>query len=94
MFRQNLDREAGMLFVYESDGARHFWMKNTPIPLDLVFIDSRLKVVDVYSNARPFDEHIISSTQKAQYVLEINGGAAASCGIKPGITARFQNIGK
>jgi uncharacterized protein len=92
MFRQSLDRGTGMFFVYDVDGPRHFWMKNTLIPLDLVFIDSKLKVVDIYANARPLDEHIISSGFKAQYVLEISAGAAAACGIKIGTAVRLQNI--
>jgi uncharacterized protein len=84
MFRDHLPENSGMLFIFSNDETRHFWMKNTLIPLDMVFIDSSLRVVTVHARAKPRDEKVISSKEKARYVLEVNGGKAGRCGIVPG----------
>jgi uncharacterized protein len=84
MFRKSLRKDAGMLFVFDSDQLRFFWMKNTYIPLDLVFITSKLVVASISRHAKPFDETTLPSTVPARYVLEINAGEAARCKIKVG----------
>ncbi len=89
MFRKTLPRRNGMLFIYNDEDFRYFWMKNTYIPLDMVFIDSNLRVVDIFKNARPLDETTIASKAKAQYVLEINGGQADACKIKKGTRVKI-----
>jgi len=81
MFRKSLDKHAGMLFIYDGDEVRFFWMKNTFIPLDIVFIDSKFKVVDIYRFARPHDEITIPSKAPAKYALEINAGMVDRCRI-------------
>jgi len=91
MFREHMDAEAGMLFDFWSDEMRYFWMRNTLIPLDMIFIGSDMKVVHVHPKARPRDETSISSKFPARYVLEINGGRAAACRIGPGSRARIIN---
>jgi uncharacterized protein len=92
MFRKSLGNRAGMLFIFSEDAPRYFWMKNTLIPLDLVFIDSRMKVVHVHAGARPLDESPLPSNAAARYVLEVNAGRAADCGIITGTQVRFLNI--
>ena len=75
MFRKNLCRNCGMLFIFEEEGRRSFWMKNTFIPLDMVFIDADLTVVDIL-HAVPCTEdpcRLYTPRQKALYVLETNG---------------------
>lgn len=84
MYREQLAQNAGMLFLYPDERPRGFWMKNTPLPLDIIFIDAGGKVVHVAADAKPFDESLIESGVPAQSVLEINGGLSAQLGIAPG----------
>jgi hypothetical protein len=92
MFRERLPDNGGMLFLSNKDEVRYFWMKNTLISLDLIFLSSRRKVVSVFHSARPMDETTISSLYPARYVLEVKAGRAKQCGIKTGTQARFINI--
>lgn len=84
MYREQLAQNAGMLFLYPDEKPRSFWMKNTPLPLDIIFIGTDGEVVHVAADAKPFDESLIESHMPAQSVLEINGGLAAQLGIVPG----------
>jgi uncharacterized membrane protein (UPF0127 family) len=84
MFVEKMPRRAGMLFVYERPQRVSFWMRNTKIPLDMIFADSRGVVRHVHSNAVPLDETPIPGGRGIQYVLEINGGIAQTLGIGPG----------
>lgn len=84
MFRKQLDENSGMLFVFEDQMRISMWMKNTYIPLDMVFIDSSLKVVEIVRNTNPLSEKIISSREPARYVLEINAGMAEKSGLNIG----------
>ncbi|QFS83212.1 hypothetical protein FIU97_10270 [Roseivivax sp. THAF40] len=79
-----MDRFAGMLFVYEEPGDVAFWMRNTLIPLDMIFADETGTVRKVHSNAVPHDETAIPGAPGTQFVLEINGGLAETLGIAPG----------
>jgi uncharacterized membrane protein (UPF0127 family) len=92
MFRDRLPAGAGMLFVYPKPGPVAFWMKNTLIPLDLVFADASGTVVKVHANAAPKDLTAIPGGSAVQFVLEINGGLAASLGIGPGTVMRHPAI--
>jgi len=84
MFREQLPMSAGMLFIYERPQAASFWMKNTPLPLDMLFIDPTGLVVHIHENARPFDETPIPGGDGILMVLEINGGLSRRIGLKPG----------
>lgn len=88
MFRTSMDPGAGMLFVYESPRRVQFWMKNTLIPLDMVFADATGTVTRVHSNAVPGDLTPIDGGDGVLYVLEINGGLAAKLGLAPGAELR------
>ena len=92
MFRKSLGVRAGMLFIFREDAPRYFWMKNTLIPLDLIFLDSRIKVVHIHAGARPLDESLIPSNAPAKYVLEVNAGKAADCSIVTGTKGRLLNV--
>jgi uncharacterized protein len=81
-----------MLFIFEADNIRSFWMKNTFIPLDMIFIDSELRVVDFYESAKPLNETPIVSRAPARYVLEINAGKAVACAVKRGEKVTFTGI--
>lgn len=82
----------GMLFVYPAPQPVAFWMKNTFIPLDIIFADSRGVVVHVHSNAKPHDETSIPGGDQVQFVLEINGGYAKMLGIGEGAEMRHPMI--
>ncbi len=92
MFRASMDPAAGMLFVYERPGRAQFWMKNTLIPLDMIFADSTGRVTRVHSNAVPGDLTPIDGGDGVVYVLEINGGLAAKLGIGPGAELRHPAV--
>ena len=74
MYRQSMDEDQGMLFIFENEQPRGFYMKNTHIPLDLIFLDSKNKIVSITKDAQPESLETIPSNAPAQYVLEINGG--------------------
>ena len=84
MFRQSLAKNAGMLFDYKVPTSITMWMKNTYIPLDMIFIGNDGRVINVVQRAIPFSENVISSLGKARGVLEVNGGTASRLGIMPG----------
>ena len=83
MFVSHLPEQHGMLFVFENDAPRQFWMKNTEIPLDILFFDSAGQLVNIIHSAVPFSLSRRSSTGPARYVLELNGGAAVKFDVQP-----------
>jgi uncharacterized membrane protein (UPF0127 family) len=93
MFRPSLDPEAGMLFVYESPRRPMFWMKNTLIPLDMIFADATGTVTRVLADAAPGDLTPLDGGEGVMFVLEINGGLAARLGIAAGAELRHPAIG-
>ena len=92
MFREKMAMSAGMLFVYERPQRAGFWMKNTLVPLDMVFADATGTVTRVHVNAVPGDLTNIDGGDGVQLVLEINGGLAARIGIVPGAVLRHPAI--
>ena len=92
MFRESMPSSAGMLFVYEEPQAVSFWMKNTLIPLDMIFADETGRVTRVHSNAIPGDTTPIQGGEGVRFVLEINGGLAARMGIAEGSELRHPAI--
>lgn len=88
MFRDSLPRGAGMLFVYEYPQRADFWMKNTLIPLDILFADRAGVVTRVHHRAEPGDLTPIPGGDAVFAVLEINGGLAERYGIAPGTVLR------
>lgn len=88
MFREKLAASAGMLFVYPRPGAPVFWMKNTLIPLDMLFIGPDGTVAHIHPDAVPGDLTPIPGGDNILAVLEIRGGLAAAMGIRPGDVVR------
>jgi YVTN family beta-propeller protein len=87
MFRTHLPWNAGMLFAFDDEETRRFWMKNTLIPLDMVFFDSSSKIIDIKENVPPCKQEecpTYPSKEPAQYVLEVNAGFVQEKGIKLG----------
>ncbi len=74
MYRNSMEQDQGMLFIFEKEEPRGFYMKNTNIPLDLIFLDSENKIVSISKNAKPKSLETIPSEEPAQYVLEVNAG--------------------
>ncbi len=81
MHRESLPQSQGMLFVYPRPTPVGFWMKNTLIPLDMIFLDEAGRVVKVHHEAQPHDETVIRGGGEVKAVLEINGGLAKRLGI-------------
>ncbi|RIY03656.1 DUF192 domain-containing protein [Aureimonas flava] len=84
MNRETLAEGAGMLFDFRESRPVSMWMKNTLIPLDMLFVDKSGTIVRIARNARPHSLETIPSGKPVRYVLEINGGAAAGYGAKTG----------
>jgi uncharacterized membrane protein (UPF0127 family) len=87
MFRDSLPNDHGMLFIFPAEGFRSFWMKNTRIPLDILYFDEDLKLVSVAENAQPCRTQRCPSYPSdgpAKYVLELNAGKAAELSLRPG----------
>jgi uncharacterized protein len=84
MYRRYMAPDHGMLFEFDRDAPVSFWMKNTYIPLDMVFISPVGIVTNIVANAEPLSERVIPSGPPAAAVLELNGGAAAAIGLRVG----------
>jgi uncharacterized membrane protein (UPF0127 family) len=87
MFRTNLPEKHGMFFVFEKPQQLTFWMKNTLIPLDMIFLDANYKVAHIEKNTQPCkvaDCPVYKSVKNAQYVLEVNAGESDKFGVKEG----------
>jgi uncharacterized protein len=89
MYRQSLAENAGMLFIFNDEEPRAFWMKNTLIPLDIIYINSRKEIVSIQKYTQPGSTYSIPSEKPAIYVLEVNAGFADKNGIKPGDKISF-----
>jgi uncharacterized membrane protein (UPF0127 family) len=88
MNRESMAKFAGMLFVYETPQPVAFWMRNTLIPLDMLFFDGSGRLERIKVNATPHDETPIPGGDDIRYVLEINGGLSQALGIEPGAVIR------
>jgi uncharacterized membrane protein (UPF0127 family) len=92
MYRTKLGEDQGMLFIFDRQQPQSFWMKNTYISLDMIFIDDKKNIVDIARNAVPYSEASVSSRYPAQYVLEMNGGYAARHNIRIGQRVNWSGI--
>ncbi|MGQ7791835.1 DUF192 domain-containing protein [Faunimonas sp. B44] len=84
MFRREMGADEGMLFDFDTEREITMWMRNTYLPLDMVFIGEDGTVKSIARRTTPLSERIISSNVPARYVLEINAGRAAATGVRPG----------
>lgn len=92
MFREHMAKASGMLFVFPEPKRATFWMKNTPLALDIIFVDATGLVTRVQDIAEPMSEALIDGGPGVAYVLEINGGLAGPMGIAPGAVLRHPAI--
>lgn len=89
MFRSTISDDSGMIFVFPTTGYPRIWMKNTPLSLDIIFVDRNGIVQDVHPRARPNSEAIIASRALVAYAIELNGGASERLGINLGSRVAF-----
>jgi uncharacterized membrane protein (UPF0127 family) len=92
MYRRDLGANAGMLFVFPNESDQQFWMKNTPLALDMVFIGKQRHIVGIVPEARPFTTNSLGVGVSSQYVLEMNGGFCARHGISTGDAVEFVRV--
>jgi uncharacterized membrane protein (UPF0127 family) len=91
-YRRELSDDKGMIFLFPSESVQSFWMKNTPIPLDMIFISGDKKIVGIVEQTAPFSLDPRSVNVPSQFVLEINGGLSKRRGITTGDTVRFDDF--
>lgn len=92
MWRESMPEDHGMLFVFADERPRSFWMKNTPLPLDIVYISEDGRIVSIAENTTPYSVESIPSGKPARYVLEVNGGFCAPRGIGAGNRVELPEI--
>jgi uncharacterized protein len=94
MYRLEMLANCGMLFAYEAAEPTSFWMKNTYISLDIIFIDENNKIINICKNTTPKSTKSLRSERPAMYILEINAGLSDKYGIKSGDKVDFMNFWK
>lgn len=90
MDRRVMKEDQGMLFIFNRMEPRSFWMKNTPLSLDILFITDKLEVESIQKNTEPYSQASIPSKGLAQYVLEVNAGFSDKYGITEGTQIAFE----
>jgi hypothetical protein len=89
MYRHSMAKNQGMLFVFKDSRQRSFYMKNTEIPLDIIYINSEMEIVSFQKNAKSFDETSLPSEAASQYVLEINARLSDEWKLEKGDKIKF-----
>ena len=89
MYRNSMENKQGMLFVFEDEIERFFYMKNTKIPLDLIYMNTDKSIVSFQKNAKPFDETSLPSNAPVKYVLEVNAGLVDTWNVSIGDRVDF-----
>ena len=84
MFRESLEEDRGMLFDFGRPQRASMWMRNTYVPLDMLFIDAQGRITQIAADTQPLSDAVIASREPVRAVLELRGGVSAKLGIKPG----------
>lgn len=92
MFRRSMPADHGMLFLMGKERVHSFWMRNTYIPLDMIFIGRDMRVAGVIANTEPLTDDSRRLSKPSYYVLEVNAGWAATHGVSEGARVRFKNV--
>jgi len=96
MFRRDMPADAGMLFIHDNEEPLAYWMKNTYIPLDILYFDSKLRLISAQLGVPPCGDQprcpTFASAGPAQYVLELNAGQAVALDLKPGDPLRLTGV--
>jgi uncharacterized membrane protein (UPF0127 family) len=91
-YRRELAADRGMIFLFAAESPQSFWMKNTPLPLDMIFISRERKIVGIVEQTVPFSLEPRFVEGVSQFVLEINGGLSKRFGIRAGDAVRFEGF--
>lgn len=91
MKRVSMEENQGMLFIFPADAMQSFWMRNTLISLDMIFINSNKKIVTIHKNTKVLSDQSYPSTSPARYVLEVNAGFTAKHGVQVGDQVSWTN---
>ena len=91
-YRRELKEDRGMLFLFRKERVQSFWMKDTSLILDLIFINGHQKIVGIIHSANPFSKASLSVSSPSRYVLELRGGIAKRWGIQIGDAVHFEGI--
>lgn len=89
MYRTKMDENQGMLFIFPKEEIQSFWMKNTYISLDIIYVNNEKEIVKIYKNTIPRSVNSLPSEKKSQYVVEVNGGYTDRYNIKEGDKINF-----
>lgn len=89
MYRKLMDENKGMLFLFQEYEQQGFYMRNTIIPLDIIFLDSSKQIIKIHKNTIPFSETTLPSGKPSMYVVEVNAGYTDKYGIKDGDKIKF-----
>lgn len=92
MYRDSMEENQGMLFIFPVEDLLGFYMKNTKFALDIIYIDSDKKIVSFQKNAQPYSEDSLPSNVPAKYVLEVNAGLADAWQLKVGDKIEYKKI--
>ncbi|MEO8209610.1 MAG: DUF192 domain-containing protein [bacterium] len=84
MYRRSMDEGRGMLFLFDKESPQGFWMKNTVIPLDIIYVNAKKEIVKIHKNTTPFSEKDLPSEKPTLYVVEVIGGYTDKYGVKEG----------
>ena len=90
MFRENLPLNQGMFFIFENEAPRHFWMKNTTLSLDIIYLEASLNIVSIHRNTTPLTEKLYPSGKPAMYVIEVRAGFTEQYNVNPGHSVSFE----
>lgn len=90
MYRSHMGDDQGMIFIFPRSEPQSFWMKNTKIPLDIIYINEQNEIVKIYKQTKPFNTTSLPSGKNAMYVVEINGGLTDKFGITEGDIIEFK----
>lgn len=90
MGRPTLGERQGMLFIFEEEQDLAFWMMNTMIPLDMVFVNGQNEIVTIHSHTKPFSTDSYPATRPGRYVVEVNAGYCEEHGIRVGDKIRYE----
>jgi uncharacterized membrane protein (UPF0127 family) len=94
MYRSTMEPTQGMLFVFEDVAMHYFYMKNTAFPLDLIYVDEKMRIASFQKNAQPMNENSLSSKVPVKYVLEVNAGLADTWGLTVGDSLVYRTATK
>ena len=92
MYRKSMEDNQGMLFIFPDSQYRYFYMRNTEIPLDIIYINKDFAIVSIQKNAKPFNETSLPSEGPAKYVLEINGGLSTTWNLEKGDKIQYSKL--